>query len=212
MFAAVGAAHRKFSRFQATDGLVHKCHSICVLSSSQSELNTKRFLTLRSAVPVKASSVRGLFVSPESFRVSHLLRAGLTQGKEPHNYGAGSRKTNSAGRVIPHPPRRGARRGGICLQWAGVSAPVRRTNEAGILTRCWQRATAPNTAPVLRLQRRRSSITGPPPLTPIQKARLSIPPAEVTRSSELCFVRADSRGPLTRTRRPSPRRWGTFAA
>lgn len=53
-------AHRKLACIQATEGLVHKCHSIRVLSTSQYELNTKHFLTLLSTVLVKACSVCGL--------------------------------------------------------------------------------------------------------------------------------------------------------
>lgn len=55
-------AQRKLACIQATRGLVHKCHSICVLSTSQYELNTKHFLTLLSTVLVKACSVCGLLL------------------------------------------------------------------------------------------------------------------------------------------------------
>lgn len=54
------AVHKKLACIQATEGLVHKCHSICVLSTGQYELNTKHFLTLLSTVLVKACSVCGL--------------------------------------------------------------------------------------------------------------------------------------------------------
>lgn len=47
----------KLTYIKATEGLVHKCHRICVLNASQYEMNTKHFLTLLSTVLLKACSV-----------------------------------------------------------------------------------------------------------------------------------------------------------
>lgn len=65
-------AQRKSACIQDTKGLLPKCHSIWGRSTSQYEQNTKRFLTLLSAVLVKACSLWG----PLFFWViqgSHLL-------------------------------------------------------------------------------------------------------------------------------------------
>lgn len=53
-------ANKKLVWIQAIEEFAHKCHTICVLSASQYELNTKHFLTLLSTVLVKAFSVYGL--------------------------------------------------------------------------------------------------------------------------------------------------------